>query len=147
MNTAICNSCGLNFDPTLGHICIGTSSQTSPIISNGYSCNSCGQYIYYGTMGHTCTSQNPSQWIPTSEPPYDHLRLESISVIESILGIRKCHNEKGKCSSCKKDKELVLAYKVIKLERRICEKCLLKVADKIFEVKGNAALENSLYGK
>lgn len=69
------------------------------------------------------------------------------SILEEILGIRNITGEKGKCSCCKNEVELVLSYKVIRIERKICSSCLLQRVDNLLGIDSSAKLENILYGK
>ena len=98
-----------------------------------------------GSNGTTITGATITNTL--SYPATNVFIDEPISLIEDILAIKNGYGALGKCSKCKQDKPIKLTYNVIKVERKICNECLLKTVDKLFGIETNVELESALYAE
>jgi hypothetical protein len=132
-----CTSCGVAYDSSITlHTCQGIQNT----IQHSY-CVTCNQY-YTGNT-HICLGPTIQTTVTHTASNYNPLYY----TLESILNLRQIYGEKGKCFKCKNDRNLVIGYKIIMIERKLCEECLAEVADKLFGVEANVNLEKNLFGK
>jgi hypothetical protein len=68
--------------------------------------------------------------------------------LDNLINLTANYGEiKGKCSRCKETKSIRAGYKVLAIERKLCEPCLIDAVDNIFGIETNAKMESNLFGK
>ena len=68
-----------------------------------------------------------------------------LDTLGNLIKFKRLYCINGKCNKCGENKELIMSYSIIKLERQLCETCFLESVDKFFGIDMNVKLEEVLY--